>query len=237
MVRLSIACAGLLTAAVWAAPPVLAPLATADGPGSAWQRAGLPRQTKPWTRFSVVTLDREAVLQIEADNSYGNLLHPVPADATARRLLSWRWRVDKPNLDADLTRKDGDDSPIKVCALFDLPLSAVPFVERQLLRLARERSGEPLPAATVCYVWDAKLAVGTVIDNAFSRRIRMIVLQGPQAPLRQWQAQQRDLAADFLLLFGAESQAVPPLLAIGVGADADNTHTRSLAHASDLVLQ
>ena len=177
------------------------------------------------------------MLQIEADNSYGNLLHPVPADASARRLLSWRWRVDKPNLDADLTRKDGDDSPIKVCALFDLPLSAVPFVERQLLRLARERSGEPLPAATVCYVWDAKLAVGTVIDNAFSRRIRMIVLQGPQAPLRQWQAQQRDLAADFLLLFGAESQVVPPLLAIGVGADADNTHTRSLAHASDLVLQ
>lgn len=221
---------------------VLASVSTVDRPGSAWQRAGLPRQTKPWTRFSVVHVDGEPVLQLDADNSYGNLVQLVPDGAlkpggSAGPVLSWRWRVLQPNPAADLQHKDGDDTPVKVCAMFDMPLAAVPFLERQLLRLLRERSGEALPTATVCYVWDAKLAPGTVLDNAFTRRMRMIVLQGPQAPLRSWQAQQRNLGADFLQLFGQESRAVPAVLAIAVGADADNTHARSQAQVADLALR
>jgi len=228
----TLACAGGL-----AAPPVLAPLGGADRAGSPWQKAGLPQQKKPWTRFAVVQLEGEAVLQVDADNSYGNLVHPVPEAASALRRLSWRWRVDLPNPEADLRRKDGDDVPVKVCAMFDVPMAEVPFVDRQVLRLARVRGGENYPSATVCYVWDARLAPGTQLDNAFTPRMRMIVLQGPQSPLHTWQAQQRDLAADFLLLFGKESRNVPPLLGIGVGADADNTHLHTQAHVADLVLQ
>ena len=215
----------------------LAPLTDADQAGSAWHKAGLPRQTKPWTRFSVVSLEGERVLQVTAENSYGNLVHPAPPGAQSQRLLSWRWRVDEPNPQSDLRRKAGDDSPIKVCAMFDLPLAAVPFIERQLLRLARDRSGEPLPAATVCYVWDSQLAAGTRLDNAFTRRLRNIVLRGADAPLHAWRSERRDVAADFLQLFGDESSTVPPLLAIAIGADADNTHGRSLAHVAELALQ
>ena len=228
---------------IWALPaPVaaadeLAPLTQSDRPGSPWKRAGLPAQTKPWTRFSVVTLDGERVLQVEADNSYGNLLHAVPAAASSKRLLSWRWRVDEPNLKADLRTKAGDDLAIKVCAMFDLPVAAVPFFERQLLGIAMDRAGEALPAATVCYLWDSQLPAGTVLDNAFSRRIRTIVLQGSAAPLRSWRAEKRDVAADFLKLFGDESKVVPPLIGVAVGADADNTHLRSLAHVADVALQ
>lgn len=228
---------GCAVAAGPAALAPLAPLTAIDRPGTPWQRAGLPRQTKPWTAFSVVTAGTEPVLQVDADNSYGNLLHLLPEGTPGTgRHLSWRWRVLQGNPAADLLRKDGDDTPIKVCAMFDMPLAAVPFIERQLLRLARERSGEPLPTATVCYVWDAKLAPGTSADNAFTHRMRMIVLQGPQSPLKAWQAERRDLAADFLRLFGDESRAVPPVLGILVGADADNTHAQSQAQVTDLVL-
>ncbi len=227
-------CAGM-TAAV--AAEELAPLTQSDRPGSPWKRAGLPAQTKPWTRFTVVTLEGERVLQVEADNSYGNLLHPVPAAASSKRWLSWRWRVDEPNPKADLRTKAGDDLAIKVCAMFDLPLSAVPFLERQLLGIAMDRAGEPLPAATICYLWDNQLPVGTVLDNAFSRRIRTIVLQGAGSPLRSWRSEKRDVAADFQKLFGDESKVVPPLIGVAVGADADNTHLRSLAHVADVALQ
>lgn len=215
----------------------LAPISQSDRPGSPWKRAGLPAQTKPWTRFTVVTLEGERVLQVEADKSYGNLLHPVPAAASGKRLLSWRWRVDEPNLKADLRTKAGDDLAIKVCAMFDLPVSAVPFFERQLLGIAMDRAGEALPAATVCYLWDSLLPAGTVLDNAFSRRIRTIVLQGAAAPLRSWRTEKRDVAADFLKLFGDESKLVPPLIGVAVGADADNTQLRSLAHVADVALQ
>lgn len=227
--------AALLMAALSA--PHLAPLAgPGDTPPAPWHLVGLPQQTKPFTRFTPVLLDGHRVLRIEADASYGNLVHPVHEEQGVPHRLAWRWRLDEPNPMADLTLRSGDDSPVKVCALYDLPIYAVPFVERQVLRVARLRSGEALPAASVCYVWDARLAPGATLDNAFTRRIRTIVLQGPQAPLHQWLAEQRDIGADFLRLFGDESKTVPPLIGIAVGADADNTRARSVAHVTDLAL-
>ena len=150
--------------------------------------------------------------------------------------LSWRWRVDEPIAAADLRKKDGDDSPIKVCAMFDLAPSAIPFVERQALRIARLRSGEPLPSASVCYVWDAHLPPGTVLANAFTRRIRFIVLRGPEAPLHTWVNEQRDVWADLLKVFADEAEAVPPLVGVAIGADADNTRSHSLAHVGAITL-
>ena len=219
-----------------AAGPVLTPLAAAgDEAPAPWHGVGLPQQSKPFTRFSVVTLDAQRVLRIDAQASYGNLVHPL-VDDPQTHLLRWRWRLDEPNPASDLRRKTGDDSPVKVCALFDLPTAAVPFVERQLLRLARSRSSEPLPAASVCYVWDSRLAAGTTQDNAFSRRIRFIVLRGPDAPLRSWVSEQRDVWADFKRLFGDEAESPPPLVGVAVGGDADNTQGRSVAHITALTL-
>ena len=51
-----------------------------------------------------------------------------------------------------------------------------------------------------------------------------------------WRDERRDIAADFRQLFGDESPEVPEILAIALGADADNTRGRSLAHVADLVL-
>ena len=216
--------------------PLLAqPAGAADVPPAPWQAVGLPKQSKPLTRFSVVNLDGQRALRVEAQASYGNLVHPLTDNPAAHR-LSWRWRLDEPNTAADLHRKDGDDSPIKVCALFDLPTSAVPFVERQLLRVARLRAGDNLPAASICYVWDAHLAPGTVLDNAFTRRIRFIVLRGPETPLHGWVSEQRDVWADFKRLFGDEADAVPPLVGVAIGADADNTQSHSLAHVATITL-
>jgi hypothetical protein len=79
--------------------------------------------------------------------------------------------------------------------------------------------------------------VGTEIDNAFTRRMRYIVLQSGGARLRQWTPQRRDVAADFMKLFGAETTQLPPIIGVAVGADADNTHSRSLGHVADLTLE
>ncbi|MEQ1682117.1 MAG: DUF3047 domain-containing protein [Burkholderiaceae bacterium] len=201
-----------------------------------WHVAGLPRQKKPFTSFSIVELDGRRALRIEADNSYGNLVYPLnPARSVAR--MSWQWRADELIEDDDLRTKAGDDTALKVCVFFDLPLDKVPFVERQLLRAVRTQSSEPLPAATVCYVWDAHLPVGTAIPNAFTKRVRYKVLESGPARLHQWTAEKRNLAADFLELFGDESSEVPVVTGVAVGADADNTHGHSLAHVADLVLE
>lgn len=226
-----VAAAWLIATAVPAGAAELAPLTGGSGtlPPAPWAAAGLPDQKLPATRYTLADVDGQRALRVEAAGSYGNLVHPL-AGARAG-ILSWRWRVDQALAGADLRTRQGDDTALKVCAMFDLPRERLPFLERQLMRLAESRTGGPLPNATLCYVWDPSWPRGSVLPNAYSRRVRYITLG---AALSQWQAERQDLAADFLRAFGDESPTVPALLAIAVGADADNTGGRSLGWITDL---
>jgi hypothetical protein len=202
-----------------------------------WRLVGLPGQKVPLTQFAITQDGNTPVLRIQADASYGNLLFDMsrstlPGDA----VLRWRWQLARAPEGTDLRRKDGDDSPLKVCALFDMPLQGMSFGEQTRLRMARAMSGEALPAATLCYVWDRLLPVGSQLPNVFSARVRyLVVSQGPAQP-GKWLALERNLARDFLRAFGHESALVPPLLALAIGADADNAATHSLGYVGDLDL-
>ena len=105
-----------------------------------------------------------------------------------------------------------------------MPIDNIPFTDRQLLRLARSKTTDPVPTATVCYVWDAQ-AAGR--DDARQRlhpahplhRARSRATTGSN----EWVAEKRDVGADFLKLFSDESTTVPPIIGVAVGADSDNT--------------
>ena len=202
-----------------------------------WRAVGLPGNKVPVTEFQILPLDGIRVLQLRADKSYGTLSHALPPRVPGpTATLQWRWRLDQPLAHPNLRSKEGDDVALKVCAMFDMPLERLGFVERSVMRLARARSGEPLPAATLCYVWDPTLSPGTLLPNIYSARVRYLVLSGSEAPLRQWAAHSRNLQQDFLQAFGEESPTVPPLIAIVLGADADNTAGTSLGYVDDVVL-
>jgi len=201
------------------------------GPG--WRVVGWPDQRMPLTRYAAEVVDGRLVLRMDAPASYGNLVHAVPAQAPPRT-VSWSWRLQQPNPAADLRVKSGDDAAAKVCLGFDMALDRVPFVERTLLRLARSRSADALPAATLCWVWGRAEVPGSVVDNAYSRRVRYIVVRTAADPLGQWLTETRDVAADFRRAFGDESPDTPALMTVIVAADADNTGARTVAHVADL---
>jgi Protein of unknown function (DUF3047) len=228
--------AGSLVAPAQAAQPLMDGIAVGAPPPAPWHLVGLPQQTKPFTRFSVVDLDGQRAFRIEAEESFGNLVYPLKS-LPANPSLTWKWRVELPLLTADLREKQGDDTEVKVCVSFDEPIEKASFAERQVLRYARSRTTDPVPVATICYVWDTKLPQGTAIDSAFTRRLRYMVLESGTARLNQWVAERRDLGADFLRLFGDEMDSVPAITAIAVGADADNTHSHSIAYVSNVVIE
>src|SRR5947209_2560537 len=120
----------LATSGALAQEPKLQPFAA---PGAPWKLVGLPQQTKPFTQFSVVDLDGKRALKVEANESYGNLVHPLQLNVTSAH-LAWQWRIDAFIEGADLKTKAGDDTVLKVCVFFDLPIEKVPFADRQLLR-------------------------------------------------------------------------------------------------------
>ncbi len=223
---LSLALAGVL----------LAPVVDGTSLGTGWRVATLPQQKPPVTRFTPERVQGREALRVEADGSYGNLVHgfdkaPVPAT------LAWSWRVKAPLTANDLRSKAGDDAALKVCMSFDLPLAQVPFWERQALRMARARSGEPLPAATLCWVWGGRDPRGTVHDNAYTRRVRYVVLRGAADAADTWLDERRDVAADFQRAFGDEATQLPPLTALIISGDADNTGGRSVAFVADVRLE
>ena len=206
-------------------------------PPAPWRITGLPGSSKPMTKFEVVPLDGERVLRVTTDKSYGAVIHDLePGLLAPGTRLRWRWRLDQPLLDTDLNRRSGDDSPLKVCAMFDLPLQAIPLIERGKLSIAGSKAGGKLPSATLCYVWDHLLPVGTELNNAFSQQIRFIIMGSGERNLKEWISQERDLTQDFLRLFVDQTKTVPPLLAIAVGADADNTQATSVGYVGDISL-
>jgi hypothetical protein len=220
-----------------AEPVALKPFAGEGSvPAPPWKVTGLPNQKKPFTRFSVVDLEGHKALRIDADSSYGNLLHPMAVEAPAGLQLAWQWRVEQLNDAADINVRTAEDIALKVCTMWDLALERIPFGDRQALRFLRSRTEDTVPGATVCYIWDPHLPVGTQVDSPFTRRLRYIVLRSGSEGLRRWTPEKRNIAADFLRLFGDETREHVPLIGIAVGADSDNTRAKTQAHVADLVL-
>jgi Protein of unknown function (DUF3047) len=204
-------------------------------PPAPWHVLGLPgRYTKPVTQFDVTDLDNKKVLRVRTDKSYGNLVHEWQGKAST---LSFKWRLDEPLLEANLKAKNTDDAALKVCVSFDMPMEKVPLTERAKLKMAQFLSHDHLPTATVCYVWAHAEPVGSDFDNPFSGRVHYFVLNTGEAHLKTWQSHQRNINADFLKAFGNETNVVPPVTAIIVGADSDNTLGSSLGYVADIAVQ
>jgi hypothetical protein len=241
---------GLLT--IWAASalaqtplpptpvaPTLTPFSAAapGAPPAPWRVVGLPGNKVPLARVDTSPVDGVPVLRLATNKSYGSAVHDLPRMSLgAGAQLRWRWKLANPLVGADLRTKAGDDAALKVCALFDMPLDGLALTERTLMRFARSVSGEPLPSASLCYVWDTTLPAGTLLPNAFSARVHYLVVNGAETPPGRWVSQERRLAQDFLMAFGKEASRVPPLIAIAVGADADNTGGQSLGYVGDVTL-
>ena len=204
-------------------------------PPATWKFATLPN--KAATRFLVTDLGGVRVLKVEADNSYGNLVHAMRVAASERTTLAWRWRVDKLIDEADLRVRAGEDSAAKLCVFFAFDAAKLPFGERTKLSMAQSVTGQDVPTQTLCYVWDNKLPPDTGLVSVFTKRVRFIVLESGAAHLGQWVAQKRNISADYQRMFGDESGGKSAdITGVAVSADADNTHAKSLAYFGDITL-
>ncbi|HLD66874.1 MAG TPA: DUF3047 domain-containing protein [Pseudomonas sp.] len=189
------------------------------GPWSApWREANIPKLKNP--ERSLLEQDGRRVLRIQADAAAGGLLHPLDLAGDRPWRLSWQWRSERRLEQARFATREGDDYAARVYVLLDYPLDSLPFVARQTLRLARTFYDPDLPAATLSYVWDNRAAPDTHARSAYSEQVEMRVLRGPEAPLGQWLAEDRDLRADAIAAFGSAPQRI---IGVVFAVDSDNT--------------
>lgn len=203
---------------------LLAGCATPVPPGKdGWQQQTLPGKTPTTYRWT----SKEGRPALQADSNRSASLwrrrldpgEPAPAEVT------FSWWVQDLIPQASVAEAHLEDSPARVVFGFDGDRQRLSARNRSLFDLAETLSGEAPPFATLMYVWDPALPVGTVVVNPRTDRIRKIVVDSGPQHLRTWRDHQRNLAEDFRRAFNEDPG---PLISVAVMSDSDNTRSRAL---------
>ena len=207
---LSLCAAALLTAC---ASPKLTPPPSADG----WQSLALPG--KKSTRYSWTEKDGRPALEAASERSASIWRKRLDPALDGVGQVSFSWWAQRLIPDASVADIDREDAVARVIFGFGGDTDKLPLRTRMKFELAQALTGEAPPYATLMYVWDSQLPVGTVVVNPRSDRIRKIVVDSGPGHLHRWRDHRRDLAADFRLAFGEEPG---PLTSMAVMTDSDN---------------
>ncbi|MEI7430864.1 MAG: DUF3047 domain-containing protein [Betaproteobacteria bacterium] len=187
-------------------------------------------QRVPATRYRLRTWDSVNSIEAHARKSMALLARPLEIDLRKTPFLCWQWRIDAPLLNADMSRKSGDDYAARVYLTFDLPADQLSFTTRAKLALARSLYGNQVPDAALNYVWDNSHPVGTLQDNAYTDRARLLVLRSGGASAGHWVRERRNALQDFQRAFGPIGNQ---LRALVLASDTDNTGEEAHAGFAD----
>lgn len=189
-----------------------------------WLHCAFPG--KKSTRYRAVKLDgRDAVLS-ESDSSASMLRQNLRIEPASLGKLSFSWKVPKMISGADMTQRDSDDSPVRLVLAFEGDRSKFSAKNAMLSELALALTGEPMPYATLMYVWGTHSTPESVIINTRTDRIRKVVLESGPGRLDRWLDYERDVRADYEKAFGE-----PPGALVGIAIMTDTDNTRQQAKA------
>ena len=184
----------------------------------------------PPTHYALRQWDGVIAIEAVARKSMALLARPVRIDLKKTPFLCWQWRIDASVATADMTLKSGDDYAARVYLTFALPAEQLSFITRTKLRLARSIYGDQVPDAALNYVWDNRQPVGTLQDNAYTDRARMLVLRSGDSLAGTWVQERQNILADFNRAFGEIGGVVHGL---AIASDTDNTGGEAHAGFAD----
>jgi hypothetical protein len=199
---------------------------------SQWQAMRLPG--KLLTAYRVDTQGPRDALLAEAASSASMLrqaLHIPPAQLGA---LQFDWRVDQLIAGADMRQRETEDSPVRLILVFEGERQRFSAQNNRLSELTLSLTGEPLPYATLMYVWCNDCPAGSVIVNPRTDRIRKLAVESGAGRVGQWLSYRRDIQADFEKAFGEPPGA---LLGLAIMTDTDNTRSTTRAWYGAIRLQ
>jgi hypothetical protein len=165
------------------------------------------------TQHAIRKEQTNSFLEARAESSASGLAVKLDSISAEGTVLRWRWKIDR-------VPAGGSDSDIKK---FDH--SARMFVAFKTL------IGPP---RSINYVWANSAAVGKTFEHPSSGRSRFVVLETGNAKAGEWITEERDLAADWKLLFGDKA---PAIVGLGFMTDSDGTKTTVVGNYDDIELR
>jgi hypothetical protein len=204
-------------------------------------REGMPNgwsfyRIAPFKKNTVYRLENyqgKTVLSANSKTSASGLAVKLRPRQANNLWLQWEWKAINPIANADNADGYTDDAPLRILVAFDGNKSKLPLKEKMTFEMASLISGQEMPYATLMYIWSGKSPVDTIITNAHTSRIKMIVVDSGWENLGQWHKHQRDLAADYKRAYG---EAPGEVIGIALLTDTDNTKSEASAFYGDIEL-
>jgi hypothetical protein len=154
-------------------------------------------------------------IRLLSDGSSFGLHKTVDVDLNEFPILSWKWKVDRLPPAGDIREKSKDDQAAQVYVVFPN-------------KVFRFRS------PTIGYIWDSNAPAGTIADgHSAMTPIKVVVLRSGKQRLGEWVQERRNVAEDYLRLFGKDALAKVGRVAIWINTQ----HTKSTADATFADLQ
>ena len=178
------------------------------------------------TQYSVVRLSNRRTLMASAASSASMLRKDLRIEPEQLNALNFSWQIQKLIEGADMAQRDYDDSPVRLVLAFDGDRSQFSPKNAMLSELTHALTGQPMPYATLMYVWCNQRPVNSVIQNPRTDRIRKIVVESGAGRLNQWTSYERNIRADYEKAYG---EAPGALIGIGIMTDSDNTRSHAQA--------
>lgn len=161
------------------------------------------------------------------------MTHPVRIKLEKNHRITWRWKVSSLIDSADNTSRQHEDSPVRIVLAFAGDKGKLGFRDHLFFEQVKLVTGHEVPYATLMYIWENKQAVGAVLNNPHTGRVRMIVAESGPKRVGQWLEYTRNLRDDFRQAFGEDPGE---LEAVGVLTDTDNTGAVTEAYYGDIRL-
>jgi hypothetical protein len=195
------------------------------GPAApAWDHRTFPGKAP--TRFTYTHHEGRDAISVQANASASMLRQVLRIEPHELGRVRFSWKVPELIAQADLGLRERDDAPVRIVLAFEGDRSRFSPADTALSELAHALTGEPMPYATLMYVWGNRRAPGTVIRSPRTSRVRTLVVESGPQRLNRWLDYERDIAADYRHAFG---EAPGALVGIAIMTDSDNTKSRARA--------
>jgi hypothetical protein len=172
------------------------------------------------TAYIPVHHGQRAALEVQARSSASLMRQRLSISAAELGAIRFSWKVPALMPQADLARREVADAVVRVVLSFEGDRSRLSARDHMMSELVLLMTGEPLPYATLMYVWCPTREAGSVITNPRTDRIRKLVVESGTARLNQWLDYERDVRADYRQVFGEEPGR---LIGMALMTDSDNT--------------
>ena len=155
---------------------------------------------KGFTEYRLVKEDGRTVLKAASHAAASGLIRKMRFDPAKYRYLRWSWKIAHTIKGGDERSKAGDDYAARVYVIFP---------GRFFWQMK-----------AISYIWANKLAKGESVPSVYAANARMVAVESGEGKAGQWLTEERDLLADYRLLFGTDPKEAG---AVAIMTDTDNT--------------